>query len=129
MSRRWALHRQTVAGAALRTPVSIQKSICTRVSCGLAPCRQYNFASTAYAATFGDFPAVDVVKLRQDTVAAIEAFDPSIWHADPLKTHIAGQIHADGQVINTIDAFEVVNGKQVVASSAVLDLGVQQRQR
>eukprot|EP01052_Picozoa_sp_SAG31_P010571 SAG31_NODE_582_length_13925_cov_32.209967_2_plen_172_part_00 len=99
-----------------------------RVSCNFAPCRHYNFASTTYSATFGDLPAVDVVKLREDTVAAIEAFDPSTWHTDPLQTHIAGKIYADGSLIDTIDAFEVVNGKQVVASGAVLDVGAQQHQ-
>ena len=89
--------------------------------------RDYNFASSAYVATFGDFPPVDVAKLRADTVAAIESFDPNSWHAEPLKTHVAGKAYAEGELLQTTDAFEVVNGKQIVATPAVLDAGARTR--
>lgn len=86
--------------------------------------RDYNFASSQYAGTFGDFPPVDVVKLRADTVAAIEAFDAEAWHTDPLRTVVNGVTHGDGASIETTDAFDVVNGQQVLATPAEIESAI-----
>lgn len=41
--------------------------------------RGYNFGAPAYAAAFGDLPAVDATRLRADAIAYVEAFDESAW--------------------------------------------------
>jgi len=95
--------------------------------------RSYNFASSQYAAAFeGVRPAVDVAKLRTDTVSYIEAFDPSAWHTQPVCTLLRGEAlsnswagggteGAEPAFVDTLDAFNRVNGKQVLASPLVLD--------
>ena len=45
----------------------------------VAPARSYNFASSQYKECFGNgLPIADGVKLRADTVAYLDTFDPKV---------------------------------------------------
>ena len=72
--------------------------------------RSYNFASSSYLKCFGDVPIADGVKLRADTIAYMDAFDPQSWYDDPVTSVVAGQPLTGGSVSPTVDAFQVENG-------------------
>jgi len=91
--------------------------------------RWYHFASPSYANSFGDFPAVDVAKLRQDTVKHLDSFQAETWFQDPVCTVIRGGVLKEGEVCETVDAFGKVNGKQILATPEVVDKVLEQVQR
>ena len=47
------------------------------------PRRGYNFASTQYKECFGGLPIADGVKLRADTIAYLDSFDPQVHTTSP----------------------------------------------
>ena len=87
----------------------------------LAPLRRdYNFASSAYNGCFAGQPVPDGDKLRADTLAYLGAFDPQLWYDDPVTTVLDGKILGGGSVIETVDAFNAVNGRQVLCTAEEL---------
>eukprot|EP01048_Picozoa_sp_COSAG05_P013281 COSAG05_NODE_1398_length_4980_cov_2.529195_4_plen_240_part_00 len=87
----------------------------------LAPMRrEYNFASSAYNGCFAGQPVPDGDKLRADTLAYLGAFDPQLWYDDPVTTVLDGKILGGGSVIETVDAFNAVNGRQVLCTAEEL---------
>ena len=49
------------------------------------PRRQFNFASSQYAACFTEIPTPDVDKLREDAVEYLDKFDKQTWYDDPVR--------------------------------------------
>lgn len=85
--------------------------------------RAYNFASSSYTACFGVPPATDehMAGIRAETIKFIEAFDHDDWHRNPVVTVINGDRFPDGEVVETVDAFEKSVGKMVLAPANVVD--------
>jgi len=82
--------------------------------------RDYNFASSAYNGCFAGQPEPDGAALRAGTLAYLEDFDPQSWYDDPVATILNGEVLMGGEEVETIDAFNGVNGKQVLATQAQL---------
>mmetsp|Transcript_6582 Transcript_6582/g.20739 ORF Transcript_6582/g.20739 Transcript_6582/m.20739 type:complete len:691 (+) Transcript_6582:238-2310(+) len=81
--------------------------------------RGYNFGAPAYAAAFGDLPAVDATRLRADAIAYVEAFDESAWYDDPVATVIGGREkheRAATSTTPTTDNFGQRNGAMRLAT-------------
>jgi len=86
--------------------------------------RHYNFASSQYVGAFGNLPPADVTQLRIDTVNYVKEFDQSSWYSDPIGSILKGEskVGVEGEVmVNTTDAFEEVNGMQVLSPPPVVD--------
>lgn len=85
--------------------------------------RAYNFASSSYTACFGVPPATEehMAGIRAETIKFIEAFDHDDWHRNPVVTVINGERFPDGEVVDTVDAFEKSVGKMVLAPADVVD--------
>jgi len=83
--------------------------------------RSYHFASPSYVSSFGEFPPVDVKSLRTDTVKYLESFESKTWFEDPVCTLIRGQAIREGDLVETVDAFSNVNGKQILAAPQIVD--------
>jgi len=83
--------------------------------------RQYNFASSSYQSCFGDWDTVDLTKLREDTVAYVDAHDPKTWHEDAQRTILRGVSFQTGTHKDTVDAFGRVNGKEYQSEPGVVD--------
>jgi len=89
---------------------------------------EYDFASAAYTACFGDLPVPDTAALRRQTLEYLAAFDEQTWYDDPVTTMIgAGGYLAppsDATVpplLPTVDAFGRQNGRIRMASDADTD--------
>mmetsp|Transcript_1115 Transcript_1115/g.2396 ORF Transcript_1115/g.2396 Transcript_1115/m.2396 type:complete len:727 (+) Transcript_1115:325-2505(+) len=82
----------------------------------------YLFASEGYASCFGGLPEADGALLRKNTAAYMKNFNPQGWHDDPITTVLNGVPLKAGQTVDTVDAFNRSNGKQVLASSFEVDL-------
>ena len=72
---------------------------------------------------------MDAARLRADTVALLDAFDGSLWYADPLQTTVNGVAYDEGAVVQTLDAFEQANGNQVLAGGSVVDMAAEHVRR
>ena len=83
--------------------------------------RHYNFASTKYKECFGGLPIADGVKLRQDTIAYLDTFDPQSWYTDPVTSIVNGEYLTDGTPTATQDAFNNDNGVINLATEAEVD--------
>jgi len=64
---------------------------------------------------------VDVKSLRSNTVKYLEDFDSKAWFDDPVCTLIQGHAVNQGESCDTVDAFGKINGKQILATSEVVD--------
>jgi len=71
--------------------------------------------------SFGEFPPVDVKTLRSDTVKYLENFESKAWFDDPVCTLIRGQALKKGDIVDTVDAFGNINGKQILATPEVVN--------
>ena len=78
--------------------------------------RSYNFASSPYVSCFGNVPIPDVPFLRKSTLDYLQTFDPKLWHTSPVTTLLKGKKLASGSASDTVDAFNVPNGKIVLAT-------------
>ena len=76
----------------------------------LVGARHYNFASKQFRDCYGNLPVPDGAKLRADTVAYLNDFNPKLWYEDPITTIVKGQQMTSGKVDKTVDAFEKENG-------------------
>ena len=85
------------------------------------PGRSYHFASPSYVSSFGEFPPVDVKTLRSDTVKYLENFESKAWFDEPVCTLIRGQALQKGDLVDTVDAFGNINGKQILATPEVVN--------
>lgn len=83
--------------------------------------RQYNFASTKFKECFGALPIADGAKLRSDTIAYLDAFDPQVWYDDPVTSIINGKTLTDGDLTNTVDACNYENGTIKLAAPAEVE--------
>jgi len=52
-------------------------------------------------------------------VRYLESFDAEKWHSDPVQSVLKGKSQG-GESIDTVDAFGVVNGKQLLCSATSL---------
>ena len=83
--------------------------------------RGYNFASTQYDAAFNrdgvpEAGAEFCNKLRADTIAYLDQFDPKTWTNDPVTTLLRGEALTGGVLEPTVDAFGCENGTVVQAT-------------
>ena len=72
--------------------------------------RNYNFASKSFRDCYGNLPVPDGKKLREDTVAYLDEFNPKVWYEDPITSVVGGRAMMGGKVEKTVDAFEKENG-------------------
>eukprot|EP00320_Phaeocystis_rex_P004573 CAMPEP_0119062186 /NCGR_PEP_ID=MMETSP1178-20130426/5833_1 /TAXON_ID=33656 /ORGANISM="unid sp, Strain CCMP2000" /LENGTH=95 /DNA_ID=CAMNT_0007043451 /DNA_START=6 /DNA_END=290 /DNA_ORIENTATION=- len=84
-------------------------------------CRCYNFASTQYNDAFDragvpEAGADFCNKLRADTIAYLDGFDPKAWYNDPVTTLLRGDALMGGVLEQTVDAFGSENGTVVQAT-------------
>jgi hypothetical protein len=75
--------------------------------------RTYNFASTEYHEAIANLPTVNADKLRSDAIEFVDKFNPQKWYEDPVCTYVNGQRYEKGDLVNTVDAFNAINGKMV----------------
>jgi len=106
--------------------ISRLSSSATRRSVACRFSREFHFASKQFAKCLVDLPEPDMVKMRQDAVAFMEAFDSNSWYSDPVRTLIRGKpgSHASGEggsTIKSIDAFSRENGVQIYSCSEEVD--------
>jgi hypothetical protein len=90
--------------------------------------RNYNFASSQYVSAFGNLPLADVTQLRVDAVNYIKDFDSTTWYANPIDSILKGenQVGVEGEVfVTTVDAFNEVNGMQVLSPPTIVDSVIQ----
>ena len=90
--------------------------------------RPYNFASTSYKSCFGGLPIADGVKLRADTVAYLDAFDPQAWYDAPVTSLLNGTPLVAGTTETTVDAFNAENGKITMATAGERDAIIEHMQ-
>lgn len=64
---------------------------------------------------------MDVKTLRSDTVKYLENFESKAWFDDPVCTLIRGQALKKGDIVDTVDAFGNINGKQILATPEVVN--------
>jgi len=83
----------------------------------------YNFGTAEYGSCFSASQSIDTDPLRGKALDQVAAFDASSWHSLPLVTTLRGEQlkGSDDTVIDTRDAFGHVNGKQILASPAIVD--------
>ena len=91
-----------------------------------ATVRGYNFASSQYSDAFSrngwpDAGAAFTSKLRADTVAYMESFDPSVWTSEPMTTLLEGAPLTGGSRVQTVDAFGNENGAAIEATPEQVD--------
>ena len=91
-----------------------------------ARCREYNFASAQYNAAFDragvpEAGADFCDKLRSDTIAYLDRFDPTAWSSDPVATLLNGKTLTGGTLEKTVDAFGNENGAVVQATGEQVD--------
>mmetsp|Transcript_922 Transcript_922/g.2060 ORF Transcript_922/g.2060 Transcript_922/m.2060 type:complete len:737 (-) Transcript_922:44-2254(-) len=83
--------------------------------------RSYTFASKGYVESFANKPPVDYKALRSGAIQYLETFDPQTWFQDPVCTILNGKKITDGEMKQTVDAFNQENGRQVLAPASVVD--------
>ena len=88
--------------------------------------RGYNFASTQYDAAFDRAGVPEAgtkfcSKLRADTIAYLDQFDPKTWTNDPVTTLLRGEALTGGVLEATVDAFGSENGTVVQATPEQVD--------
>lgn len=83
----------------------------------------YNFATSAFRGVIKNTPGIDTEALRASAVKIMEDHDPQAWHTEPIVTTLMGApLRAEGdREVETVDAFNKVNGKQVLSPPAVVD--------
>ncbi|CAD7932536.1 unnamed protein product [Amoebophrya sp. A25] len=81
----------------------------------------YNFASSGYYSCFGNVPEADGARLRRDTATYMKKFDKQAWSNAPICTVLNGRDLTEGSMVDTVDAFERVNGKQILAQPYEVD--------
>jgi hypothetical protein len=67
-------------------------------------------------------PVADVKTLRKETSEYIAKFDANLWHEKPITTLLFGSELSSGDRVTTVDAFNRVNGKQILAAKHEVDL-------
>lgn len=87
--------------------------------------RAYHFASSQFAAAFGELPDAGPAyaeRLRADAVAHARSFDArAAWTADPVVTLLRGETLHGGTRVETLDAFGRANGALVHATPEQVD--------
>ena len=88
--------------------------------------RGYNFASAQYDAAFDRAGVPEAGpdfcdKLRADTIAYIDKFDPKSWSNDPVTTLLRGKALTEGVIETTVDAFGSANGSVIQATPEQVD--------
>jgi len=79
--------------------------------------RFYNFASKQYVSAFGNLPYPNVSVLREDALRYLDSkFDPITWFDTPVSTILNGERLSSGIPTSTIDAFQNVNGKNILST-------------
>lgn len=56
------------------------------------PTMSFHFASQEYAHCFVNLPVADPQRLRTDTLAALERWDPQQWYDDPVRCKSQGLV-------------------------------------
>lgn len=79
------------------------------------------FPTEDYAKNFGNLPTIDGTVLRQKTAEYVKEFPSNVWYQKPIHTYINGESLQDGDKVDTVDAFNRVNGKQIIATKEVVD--------
>jgi hypothetical protein len=72
-------------------------------------------------ACFGDLPVADGAKLRRDTIAYCENFDPKVWYNDPVTCLLKNKVLTGGEIKPTVDAFNYENGNIRYGSEEEID--------
>lgn len=90
---------------------------------GVRAMASYNFATQDFHKFLKPTPGIDTDALRVETVKRMEAFNPQSWHDAPIRTVLNGQEIRDAgdHEVDTVDAFNTVNGKQTVSPGHVVD--------
>jgi hypothetical protein len=86
--------------------------------------RSYHFASRGFEAAFerkGIPHPVDTAAIRRQAVEYLQRFDPKTWYSDPMVTLLGGERLVGGATVDTVDAFNRVNGRQVLATAQQVD--------
>eukprot|EP01013_Petalomonas_cantuscygni_P045135 TRINITY_DN9751_c0_g1_i1.p1 TRINITY_DN9751_c0_g1~~TRINITY_DN9751_c0_g1_i1.p1 ORF type:complete len:747 (-),score=227.40 TRINITY_DN9751_c0_g1_i1:501-2741(-) len=85
-----------------------------------APRREYNFASAAYASSFGNLPPTQTPEVRAKALAYADEFaknTPDLWYKVPIRSSLRGEDIAGTDVQTTVSAFGKENGRIEMASS------------
>eukprot|EP01062_Namystynia_karyoxenos_P077737 TRINITY_DN7883_c0_g1_i1.p1 TRINITY_DN7883_c0_g1~~TRINITY_DN7883_c0_g1_i1.p1 ORF type:complete len:725 (+),score=264.83 TRINITY_DN7883_c0_g1_i1:84-2258(+) len=98
-------------GRAVRRPRALPRS----------DARSFNFASEQYYKCFGNLPSAERSDLTEKTLKYLSDFDPQKWHDEPVTTIIDGERLTEGELVDTVDAFKKVNGKQIVSPDSTVD--------
>jgi len=81
----------------------------------------YQFASKGYASKFPGQPACDAEALRTHTIDYLKKFDARSWYDRPVVSIVNGEQMTGGKVQQTVDAFSVENGSQVLSTPEQAD--------
>ena len=68
---------------------TILRRFAPRVATRLSTTKQrmsFHFASSEYAASFGDLPVPDTKAIRASAIQYLDAFDPQSWFHDPVRS-------------------------------------------
>ncbi|KAF4672278.1 hypothetical protein FOL47_000722 [Perkinsus chesapeaki] len=68
-----------------------------------------------------DRPEANEDELRGQALDYIKNFKKELWSEDPIVTIVAGEQLRDGQTVDTVNAFNEVNGKQILATPEVME--------
>ena len=83
--------------------------------------RHYNFASAAYANSFGNLCPTNSEEVRKASVDYLRKFDVQQWYKDPICSFLNGKVYREGKEATTVDAFNQPNGKIVLSPPEVVD--------
>ncbi|KAF4692150.1 hypothetical protein FOZ60_014104 [Perkinsus olseni] len=82
----------------------------------------YLFGTEAYLGCItADRDEADEAELRSQALEYINNFKENLWSEDPIVTIVAGEQLREGETVDTVNAFGKVNGKQILATQAVMD--------
>lgn len=87
----------------------------------------YNFATAGYHSFFRPCGGFDSEGLRSAVLQKLADFDASSWHREPICTLLNGQRlgSAEDVLVETVDAFGAVNGRQLLSPPSTVDLVLQ----
>jgi hypothetical protein len=83
--------------------------------------RPYHFASPGFHAALLPAVAAEREPLRAAATHALNGFDKAKWHSSPVATVLEGNILDGGTRVDTLDAFGLANGSQLLAAPSELD--------
>lgn len=96
----------------------------SRLLAGRVARRSFHFGTPEFHSAFLPAVSVDAPAIRAAAVAALERKSADVaaeWHGSPVVSVLNGEALSDGDRVDTVDAFGIVNGSQILATDAELE--------